>query len=73
MLVRVYDLTVFFSLLFIDMYCMYMFIDRHAGFSFCASGFPVIECKTPNSASVLNLFRLTINLASDGVEQTAVF
>ena len=54
--------TVFLSLLFISMY---------AGFCFGVGGFPVKECKTANSASILNFLRTSINLAADGVEPAA--
>ena len=62
MLTGVNDSTVFLSLLFISMY---------AGFCFCVGGFPVKECRTTNSASILNFLRISINLAADGVEQAA--
>ena len=38
---------------------------------FGVGGFPVIECRTANSASVLNFLIISINLAADGVEQAA--
>ena len=63
MLAGVNDSTVFLSLLLISMY---------VGFCFGAGGFPVIECRTANSASVLNFLRISINLAADVVEQAAV-
>ena len=62
MLTGVNDSTVFLSLLFISMY---------AGFCFGVGGFPVKECRTANSASILNFLRISINLAADGVEPGA--
>ena len=62
MLAGVNDSTVFLSLLFISMY---------AGFCFGVGGFPVKECRTANSASILNFLRIFINLAADGVKQAA--
>ena len=38
---------------------------------FGVGGFPVIERRTANSASVLNFLIISINLAADGVEQAA--
>ena len=43
----------------------------YAGFCFGVGGFPVIECRTANSASVLNFLRISLNLTADGVEQAA--
>ena len=62
MLAGMNDSTVFLSLLFILMY---------TGFCFGVGGFPVKECRTANSASILNFLRISINLATDGVEQAA--
>ena len=62
MLAGVNDSTVFLTLLLISMY---------AGFCSGVGGFPVIGCRTANSASVLNFLRIFINLAADGVEQAA--
>ena len=62
MLAGVNDSTVFLSLLLISMY---------AGFCFGVGGFPVIECRTANSASALNFLRISVNLGADEVEQAA--
>ena len=62
MLAGMNDSTVFLSLLFHSMY---------AGFCFGVGGFPVKECRTANSASILNFLRISINPAADGVEQAA--
>ena len=62
MLAGVNGSTVFLSLLF-------NFISMYIGFCFGVGGFPVIECRTATSASVLNFLRISTNLAADGVEQ----
>ena len=51
------DSTVFLSLLLILMY---------ASFCFGVGGFPVIECRTANSASVLNFLRISIKARGGG-------